>query len=252
MGSEDLTRFRNLTFEGFRELACDPSLTRYERIGFPNSYREGKEEDIFIDILGKLPNLAKNEKTVLDIGPGCSELPYMLIEQCRNRGHKLILIDSEEMLQLLPDEPFIKKIPACFPAGCRQFISEYVEKVDVILTYSVFHYVFAEMNPFDFLDSAISLLCNNGEMLIGDIPNISKRKRFFSSPTGVAFHRNFTGRNDTPEVRYNTIDFGEVDDSVLFSLMQRCRMFGCDAYLMPQADNLPMANRREDFLIKKP
>ena len=31
-------------------------------------------------------------------------------------------------------------------------------------------------------------------MLLGDIPNASKRKRFFSSPAGVDYHRAFTGQ----------------------------------------------------------
>ncbi|MGA8895738.1 MAG: hypothetical protein WB539_10560, partial [Planktothrix agardhii] len=83
-------RFAELKFEDFRKMATDNSLSIYEKIGFPNTYREGKENLIFTDIVNKLDLLQSREKTVLDIGPGCSELPLMLIELCRRNGHKLI------------------------------------------------------------------------------------------------------------------------------------------------------------------
>jgi hypothetical protein len=34
--------------------------------------------------------------------------------------------------------------------------------------------------------------------------------------------------------------------------MMRARNQGFEAYLLPQGDGLPMANRREDILITKP
>ena len=72
-------RFKNLTFEGFKKLALDPALSPYEKIGFPNTYRAGKEKQIFLDVTAKLKNLRQKNKVVIDIGSGCSELPLMLI-----------------------------------------------------------------------------------------------------------------------------------------------------------------------------
>jgi len=249
---EDLTRFKDLTFEDFRRLARDASLSPYEKIGFPNSYREGKEEDIFRDIVAKLPNLRKPSQTVVDIGPGCSGLATMLVELCRAQGHQLILIDSEEMLNHLPTAPFITKVLGAFPAACPALLDAYGGRVDVIITYSVFHYVFAEFNPYDFVDKAVGLLAPGGEMLIGDVPNISKRKRFFASATGIRFHQAFTGTNEIPSVQFNTLETGQIDDAAVLSVLLRCRSAGVDAYVVPQADDLPMANRREDILIKRP
>src|SRR5690242_33336 len=105
-------KFAKLTFEDFRRLAQDPALSRFERIGFPDSYREGHEADIFADILRKVTRLDQNRKTVVDIGPGCSDLPRMLIEHCQRQAHQLYLVDSQEMLAHLPTEPFIRKIAA--------------------------------------------------------------------------------------------------------------------------------------------
>jgi hypothetical protein len=89
-------------------------------------------------------------------------------------------------------------------------------------------------------------------MLIGDIPNVSKRRRFFSSPAGREYHRRFTGSDEPPEVTFNAVEPEKIDDAVLLGLVARARAAGCDAYLVPQADELPMANRREDLLVVRP
>lgn len=78
VANEDLSRFQNLTFEGFRQLAADEKLSRYEKIGFPDTYRAGFEGAILQDVLTKAQSLNGNGKIVLDIGAGCSELPVML------------------------------------------------------------------------------------------------------------------------------------------------------------------------------
>ena len=120
--------FANLGFEDFRRLAQDKALSKFERIGFPDSYRKGHEANIFADIRIKLPGLDEPNKTVLDIGPGCSDLPMMLIEQCHKSGHQLHLIDSAEMLAILPDAPFIQKTGALYP-NCSKIIEALRGKV---------------------------------------------------------------------------------------------------------------------------
>ena len=55
-----------------------------------------------------------------------------------------------------------------------------------------------------------------------------------------------------PEVRFNTLDRHKIDDSVILSLLNRARSQGFDAYVLPQRPDLPMANRREDVLIRRP
>ncbi len=251
MDTDKNKQFANLNFDDFRRLAEADSLSPYERIGFPNSYRQGKEGFIFEDICSKLRGLQATGKNVLDIGPGCSELPTMLIELCRRNGHSLTLIDSSEMLSRLPDHPSLRKIAAYYPR-CDQLFEEYAERMDVILTYSVLHYVFAESNIWEFLDRSLSLLSHGGEMLIGDVPNISKRRRFFSSPAGVKFHQEFMETDAEPVVEFNKIEPNQIDDSVILSIVTRARSQGFDAFIVPQNENLPMANRREDILITRP
>ena len=249
--SIDYSKFQNLNYEKFRLMALDTTLTCYEKIGFPNSYREGYEKLIWEDIQDKLPNLSQNDKVILDIGTGLSELPYSLINTCRKNQHTLILVDAPEILDQLPNEEFIIKIPGKYPFDSSILFKNYLKKIDIILCYSVFHYIFTEGNIYQFLDKTLSLLGPQGQMLLGDIPNSSKRKRFFSSSDGIKFHQTFTNSNEIPEVNFNCIEHDQIDDAVLLSIISRSRNSGFEAFILPQNDSLPMANRREDILIKR-
>jgi hypothetical protein len=164
----------------------------------------------------------------------------------------LILIDSAEMLAHLPDEPFILKVEGFYPRDCGWLFEKYRERIDTILCYSVLHYVFVEASIFTFLDRSLGLMAHGGQMLVGDIPNISKRKRFFSSPAGIAHHKAFIQTDEQPVVQFNVVEPDKIDDTVMLSLVMRCRTQGFDAFIVPQADDLPMANRREDILINRP
>ena len=252
MARADDRRFAELTFDDFRRLATDPSLSPYEKIGFPDSYREGYEPAIFADIEAKLPPLReRREQVVLDIGPGCSELPAMVRRRCEENEHTLLLVDSDEMLAHHPDGARVRKFSGRFP-HCAALFDEYAGRVDAIIAYSVLHYVFPNASVHAFLDEAIRLLAHGGHMLIGDVPNVSKRRRFFASPAGQQFHREFTGSDEPPDLAWGELEPGKIDDAVLMGLVARARDAGCDAYLVPQAPELPMANRREDLLVVRP
>jgi len=238
----------DLSYEEFRRLAADESLSRYEKIGFPDAYREGAEEAIFEDIVAKLPALSGRSKRFLDIGCGCSDLPRMLIDLCERQSHEAVLVDSVEMLGQLPDSPAVTKLAGRFPEEAAPEPGSF----DAVLAYSILHYVFAEGNVWAFLDHAIDLLADGGRLLVGDVPNASKRRRFFSSATGAAFHRDFMGTDAPPEVAFNRVEHEAIDDAVVLGLLARARAAGCDAYVVPQRNDLPMANRREDILIAKP
>lgn len=250
--TDDLYRkFANLTFDDFRRMAQDESLSKYEKIGFPDSYREGKEGLIFQNIVANLPLLKARSKAVLEVGPGCSDLPRMLIDLCREQGHRLLLVDSAEMLAHLPNQEFIHKFAAQFP-NCDELFAQYRSKVSVLLVYSVLHHVFAEASVWNFLDAALELLAEGGEMLLGDIPNISKRRRFFSSASGQRFHQQFTHTQTLPNLQPNHLQRRQIGDSVILELTRRARKRGFDAYVLPQAPGLPFENRREDVLIRRP
>jgi hypothetical protein len=153
------------------------------------------------------------------------------------------------MLDQVSDGPGITKWAGRFPSDVRDHLAG---KFDAILCYSVIQYVFAEGNIFSFLDYALGLLADGGRLLIGDIPNVSMRNRFLSSATGVRFHQEYMQTDQAPVVEHLRLEEEQIDDGVLAGLVARCRGFGYHAWIVPQASELPMANRREDLLIEKP
>ena len=184
---------------------------------------------------------------MVDIGCGCSKPALDLVRHCEAQGHRLVLVDSREMLSHLPDEPHVVKRPHKFPEDSA-FLSDYAAVADCVITYSVLHVICPYQNSFTFLDKAVSLLRPGGQMLVGDIPNISRKKRFLSSEKGAAFHREWSGTQKSPEVSW-VEGYEEIDDSVVLHLLLRYRSMGMQTYLLPQAEGLPMNHTREDILI---
>lgn len=250
---EQAKAFSKLDYEGFRNLATRTDLSRYQRIGFPDSFRAGRETDILADIRAKLPLFdAAEGLEILDIGPGCSDLPNLIIDHCRGKNNRITLVDSPEMLSGLPDGADIRKIAGPFPQ-CAASLQAYHEKIDIIICYSVIHYVFLEGQIFAFLDAALKLLRpGGGMMIIGDVPNASMRRRFLASAAGIAFHRDYTGTDTLPDPGFNHFAEGEMDDAVIISLIARARAAGVDSWIVPQPSHLPMANRREDLIFRRP
>lgn len=243
--------FDNIGYNDFRRMATDPDLSANERIGFPDSYREGYESAILEDICLKVPNFGSRSKQILDIGPGCGILAELMIEYCRCQSHRLTLVDSSEMLAHLPDDDGVDKVAGFYP-DCYEALAHQEGKFDAIICYSVFHYIFVEASFWRFIDYSVKLLAPGGQLLIGDIPNVSKRKRFFASKTGIRFHQEFMNTTEVPAVEHDAVEVDKIDDGVILGVIMRARAEGCDAYWLPQPASLPMANRREDVLITKP
>ena len=251
MAEADHSRFADLTFESFRRMAGDETLSPNERIGFPDSYRAGSEPAILADIVAKLPALAGEQRTIVDIGPGCAALSDLTRELCAARRHELVFVDSAEMLDHHPDGPGLTKVAARFPDSA-ELMTSHGGRADAVIVYSVIQYAFTDASIFEFLDAALELLAPGGRLLVGDLPNASMRRRFLASETGRAHHREYVGRDEDPDLTFNAIDRGEIDDAVILSLLLRARSGGFHAWLVPQDPGLPMANRREDLLIQRP
>ncbi|MDZ4844799.1 MAG: hypothetical protein SH857_04530 [Chitinophagales bacterium] len=238
------------SFEDFKNRAADKNLSKWEKIGFPDAYRKGKEADIFQDIAEKL-QLKKENQNILDIGSGCSELAELLIKHAATSNSKLFLIDSAEMLDNIDRSNLhsnVILVPGYFPK-IKNFNETYSGKIDAILAYSVIQYVFLEQSIFQFIHACIDLLQPGGRLLLGDIPNYAARERFLNSAAGSEFKKNAESAHT--DLALNHENRERIDDSVVFSILSRFRNFGCETYLLPQNEKLPFANRREDILIIK-
>jgi SAM-dependent methyltransferase len=242
---DELDRFRDLRFEDFARLAGDPSLKPYEKIGFPSMFREGLDQQIFEDISGK--TLWRTARRIVDLGCGCGDLANIIINSIDRTRQQLVMVDSAGVLDQLPSAGIIK-VEGRFP----QNFSKVLEggTADIVLCYSVFHYVFAEGSHFEFVDRAADLLAPGGRLLLGDLPNISRRNRFLSTPAGEAFHRKLMNDNSKPNIPKG-VEPGRIDDDVIAALLERYRKLGYETYLLPQPASLPLSNSREDILITR-
>lgn len=203
------------------------------------------------DIRAKLPQLTLRAQRVVDIGSGCGVLPDTLIHDAEILGHQLTCIDSPEMLAALPASPALSKVAAEFP-HCPEFITAARATCNAVLAYSMFHYVFEHGNPWGFVDAALTLLAPGGRLLLGDVPNRSKRDRFLASEVGRRLHKAHGGSEPNLVPRFNQLVPAEIDDAVLWGLAARARAAGFDAYILPQPEALPLADRREDLLFVRP
>ena len=238
------------TFDDFKKRATNTSYSKWEKIGFPNSYRENSEVLIFNDIYDKLELNSMGLK-LLDIGCGCAGLVDQLIGYTNKNQGSLYLVDSIEMLNNINIELLnhnIKLIPGCFPK-IDFFNSGVAGSFDRILIYSVIHCVFLEHSIFNFIHACINLLKPGGRILIGDIPNISARDRFLESEDGKIFIANGVSYIDPINTKYEKHE--RIDDSIVISIISRFRNFGCETYLLSQPKSFPLGNRREDILIIK-
>jgi len=247
-GPRDTARFQKLGFEDLRALACDPTLSEAEKMGFARGHREGFDDAIWASMLGLLPRLSGPVARVLDIGCGCGEIARKLIAQAEASGHQLTLIDHQEMLDLLPMSKAVTAVAGRFPDD----MSPSEGGFDVIIAYSVLPVVVIDANPFAFVDAALERLNPGGRLLIGDVPNFSKLRRFLSSSAGADYHRAYMRTDEAPRVPPFAPATDRIDDGLLLGLMLRARLAGFDAYLLPQSPELAFANRREDLLIERP
>ena len=89
----------------------DPTRSPHEKVGFPDSYREGKAEDILRDVGAKLPALLERDKAVLDIGTGCSDVATSLVALCGERGHRVALVCTGPTADLINREGTVVRFP---------------------------------------------------------------------------------------------------------------------------------------------
>lgn len=236
-----------LSYRDFENLALMPGLKSYERVGFATNHRQNAEKKIFPDLLNKIPALSQKNKNILEIGCGCSLPVRTLISYCRMKKHRLVLVDSPGMLSQLPDYGFLKKVPHQFPSQIK-FLKDHCKAFDVIIIYSVIHAIYEHQNIFTFLDRAVSLLKEGGYLFVGDMANISKKRRFLSSKGGRRFHMRWAKGKPPPRIQW-LATYEDFDDSVVSQLFLRYRLMGLETYILPQGEGLPLNQTREDLLI---
>ena len=247
--SKKKINYNNLNFSKFKKLANNNKFSEYEKAGFPDDYRKGYEVKIINDIKKKLTNIKKKNINFLDIGCGYTDFTKELILHSMAKQQNTFLIDSKEVLSQIPQNYNLNKINCFFP-NCQKFINDFKGKFDAILCYSTIQYIAKETSVENSLNIMIELLAPGGQLLIGDIPNQSKKKRFFESKEGIKKYQKYFKTNQKPIIE-SIEKSNELNDSFILYLIHFARNKGLEAYLLEQSYLLPFYNRRDDILISK-
>jgi SAM-dependent methyltransferase len=212
---------------------------------YPSQTRD--ERYIVDDVVGKLRLTADDDLLEIGCGPGTLLIP--LAFRCASATG----IDHADVLQLLQTRmagpPHITTI-----AG--DFLSLDVKgRFDAILAYSVLSVLPDRTAVFSFAHRAASLLRKGGRLLLGDVANPDKKRRFLESPAGIAFQREWDQRQRaTPPTSLagEAAVIGALDDRLITDLVYELRASGLDVYILPQPADLPFGHSREDLLVVAP
>lgn len=138
------------------------------------------------------------------------------------------------------------------------------KRFDKIIVYSVLQYLENTKEVFDFIYKAVSLLKPVGKLLLGDLPNISKEKRFFNTKKGKDTKRIWDKKRKESRKEYDVESISDLlhgvqkdtkyvvlDDNLVLSIVSSMRKKGMDAYILPHSEKLPFSSSREDILIER-
>lgn len=213
--------------------------------------QQSAERLIVRDVAEKL-NLQPDDR-LLEIGCGPGNLLIPLsFEVAHATG-----IDHPEVCRRLRarfSDPRIDVIPTNFfdyePKG---------EVYDKILIYSVVNTLADRDEAFRFIDKAVGLLKRGGRLLLGDIANADRKRRFLASEQGRAFQQEWerameaaqSRDGDASPIDYpHDADVFQPDDGFLLDCLGRYRSRGFHAYCLPQPAALPFDHTREDIIVE--
>lgn len=133
------------------------------------------------------------------------------------------------------------------------------ERFSLVIAYGVVNCLGEEAELMAFVDKAIACLAPGGRLLLGDIPNVDKKRRFLETAAGRAFEAEWqramasspSSSAERPALDPN-VRLLRYDDALVLRLLGRCRGRGLNAYVLPQPPDLPFGLSREDILIERP
>jgi len=240
------------TFQQYGRLA-DSELSHTVKSG---RYRiqADKEPYLIKDIINKL-ELDPSDR-LLEIGCGTGNLLIPLSFMV-SKGTGIDHPDVVAGLSKRFNDPKLRLIGIDFLDYCPERIENY----EKILINSVLPALSDKLEAFRFIDKAASLLAPGGRMLLGDIANLDKKRRFTDTNFGKNFDEEWNDRVASLDGRVEEDKASQIldqDDTILvpndefiLELLARFRRPGWEAYCLPQHVNLPFGHTREDVLVTR-
>lgn len=213
-------------------------------------FQRNEEKKILPEIIKNL-NLNKNDK-LIDIGCGSGSITMHISKKVNT----VTAVDFPKILDALKARSTKKKIKNINYISGNFLNLKIQKKFNKILVYSVIHYM-RDLNQLKILiRKMLKITLPNGKILLGEVPNISKKKRFLNSKIGKKIDQSFKVDVERLNKKYPKSmnlnnKFISIDDKDLSSIIFYCNKLGADAYILPIENGLPFCNTRVNILIKK-
>jgi SAM-dependent methyltransferase len=210
------------------------------------------ERLVLPDVAAKLAVRPGDELLEIGCGPGRLLIPMSFLVR------RAVGIDHPDV---------IARLKAAFPspelttigANFLDYRPGPGEAYDKILIYSVVSSLADAAEAFAFVEKAMGLLKPGGRLLVGDIANVDRKRRFLATRFGQEFDRRWKEQQraagavpaESERDRLWQPDHSafDPDDAFVCELLRRARGHGFDAYCLPQVPELPYGQTREDVLI---
>lgn len=206
------------------------------------------EKLIFLDVQKKLKLSPSNH--LLDIGCGMGNIlipASFIVDQVTGIDHPRVIeqlngVIKRDNINLIGTDFLDAPLSGTF---------------DRIVSYCVLPALPDRETVYSFIDKALDLLSDDGLLLLGDISNIDKKKRFLNSRRGQAFSKDWEERMHKMPLKIDTSKASELpsaifDDDFMLELCMHARQKNFNAYILNQEQSLPFGNTREDILITGP
>lgn len=240
----------NTSFDNFGNLSRfflkSPNLVsgRYK-------WMKNKYLPIASDIKKKLDLNKKN--LLLDIGCGDSKISIILSKYVK----KVVAIDHFEIIKKLK----FKKNNKINYIGGNFLNSKFIlnQKFDKIIVYSVIHYLKNKKEIFLLIKKCLNKLKINGELFIGDIPNLSKKNRFKKDPNFEKINNQWIKSKKkitkSEKMALSVIKKDAklvlINDTLIKEIFLKYNSNKYETFVLDQNSNLPMFKTRIDIKIKK-
>ena len=210
-----------------------------------------KEEKKIINEITKILELNKSDK-IIDIGCGTGDVVIPLSRKVKS----ITAVDYPKIIDLLKKRSDKQRVKNMKFISSDMLKLKTKKKFNKVLAYSLIHYMKDKNQLKKFIKKLLDLTSSNGIILIGEIPNISMKKRFLKSKIRKEINKKFLHNLNklkqkyTSQFNYNE-KFIQIYDKEIRFMINYCNQIGVDAYVLPIKKGLPFSYTRVNLLIKK-
>jgi cyclopropane fatty-acyl-phospholipid synthase-like methyltransferase len=235
----------NKSFDNYLHLAQMNNVSDVEVAG-RYAFQAEAERNILLDVANKLSLCGGDRLLEIGCGPGNLLIPLSYLVE-RSAG-----IDNASSLERLHKRTGGSCNIDLYPGNFLE-MNLPSQRFNKILIYGVVQLLDSMDAVICFISRALSLLDKNGVLLLGDLSNQDKKKRWLNSKTGkdaTADWMGQTAKNGPHPMSALEADRSLValDDNFVMQAILYGRSMGFESYLLPQPSALPFGNSREDIL----